>query len=236
MGFVQAIEIIPGGGILYRTTHDEDNTQCQYSDYPNVDAMRNAKTDQPQQEIRCPECNELGIVIAEKDESDRAKPGTWKYLVSHPTGSQRCVIRPENRDTILKALDRYIQTETATSIGRPIGGTIVAPIEKDTKRPNRIKKIKIGIRKRKRLSIIICPRCNKLGAAFVRHTKGGALVVLHQTRHGFEKVQTHTMRTDKEKAQFITLLGKALEEEKKQRLGTRVPSQEKRSFLLENEY
>ena len=105
IGVVEAVEIVPGGGILYRSTH-ENGKQCQWSKFPDMDAAQSAKWDQPQQEIRCPECNEWGIIVAEIDESDIMKQDNWKYSVSHPT--TKCLITPENRNTILKALDRYI--------------------------------------------------------------------------------------------------------------------------------
>ena len=65
------------------------------------------QTDQPSPEIKCPECHELGVIVAERDESHRTEPDNWNYFVSHPT-AQRCLIRAENRDVGRKAVDRYI--------------------------------------------------------------------------------------------------------------------------------
>jgi hypothetical protein len=33
------------------------------------------------------ECDELGIVKAERDDSDGTKPDNWKYYVSHAKGT-----------------------------------------------------------------------------------------------------------------------------------------------------
>ena len=76
VGSVDALEMLPGGGTLYLSSH-EDGTQCQWSKYPDMEAARSAKTDQPSPEIKCPECHELGVIVAERDESDRMEPDSW---------------------------------------------------------------------------------------------------------------------------------------------------------------
>ena len=70
--------------------------------------MRTAKADQPPVQIDCPECHKPGIIRSERDDTDRTKPDSWNYYVSHPQGLRRCLVKPEHRDVALKAIGRYI--------------------------------------------------------------------------------------------------------------------------------
>ena len=87
MGLVEPVELVPGSGVLYRCTHDDGTPQCQWSKFHDLDAVRSAKTDHPRIELKCPECNEWGVIVAEQDENDRMKPDSWNYYLSHPTGT-----------------------------------------------------------------------------------------------------------------------------------------------------
>lgn len=140
MGLVEPIEMVPGSGVLYRCTHDDGTPQCQWSKFDDLDAVRSAKTDHPRRELKCPECKEWGVIVAEQDESDRMKPDNWNYYLSHPTGKRRCLVRPEHRELVLKALGRYIQ------------------------------KLEVSGRSRKRQKYpqIVCPRCNLIGSTRIR--------------------------------------------------------------------
>jgi len=187
IGLVEAVEIVPGGGILYRSTHD-DGKQCQWSEYLNLSAMGEAKTDQPPQEIQCPECQQLGIIIAELDESDRMKPDTWNYFVSHPTGSRRCAVRLENRSTILKALDRYIDK------------TIV---EDNNQTQTQTQKRR---RQSQHRLEIICPRCDLVGKATLRDNSNRSPDVEHANPDKTGSKISHSMKTPELKEQFYSRL------------------------------
>jgi hypothetical protein len=186
IGSVETIEMLPGGGTLYLSTH-EDGTKCQWSKYPDMEAARSAKTDQPSPEIKCPECNEFGVIVAERDESDRMKPDNWNYFVSHPAG-QRCLVLPENRHVILKALGRYID-------------------KNQTIEPTQIK--------HRRKQHIRCPRCPEIidrdpdipeiGNVTIR---GSQLIVDHYFKKNGKEIHiSHSMKTPEQKQKFRSLLG-----------------------------
>ena len=140
MGLVEPVELVPGSGVSYRCTHDDGTPQCQWSKFHDLDAVRSAKTDHPRIELKCPECNEWGVIVAEQDENDRMKPDSWNYYLSHPTG-RRCLVKPEHRDLVLKSLGRYIQ-KLEVSRGRK--------------------------RKSQKHQQIDCPRCNQTGRTRIR--------------------------------------------------------------------
>jgi ribosomal protein L34E len=148
---VEAVEMVPGHGILYRCIHSDGSKECQYSEYENLAAVRSVKADNPKPEIRCPECKELGIVKGERDDSDRTKPDNWKYYISHPKNGL-CLVTEQHRDTVLKALGRYI--------------------------PKVVNQKSI----QKYTHPVICPRCSKEGGANALHnnkTKKVQLLVRH---------------------------------------------------------
>lgn len=133
-----AVEKLPGGGTLWRALHDDKSEPCEWSTYESLDAVRGAKDDHPTTEIRCPECNELGVIKAIHDLTDRMKPDTWKYYISHPKGGLHLISIPEHRDKILKAIGRYIeQPKPQIPVGKRIYGKsksrqIICPVCKKT--------------------------------------------------------------------------------------------------------
>ena len=173
MGLVEPVELVPGSGVLYRCTHDDGTPQCQWSKFHDLDAVRSAKTDHPRIELKCPECNEWGVIVAEQDESDRMKPDSWNYYLSHPTGKRRCLVKPEHRDLVLKSLGRYIQ-KPEVSRGRK--------------------------RKSQKHQQIDCPRCNQIGRTRIR---GNNLVVIHRNLGESGKEKWHSMRTLEQKEKFL---------------------------------
>ena len=108
---IEAVEWVPGGGILYQCRHEDGSQPHEYSEYENIDAMRTAKTDQPPVVIDCPECHNSGVIRSERDDTDRERPDNWKYYIWHPQGLRRCLVASEHRDLVLKALGRYIEKE-----------------------------------------------------------------------------------------------------------------------------
>lgn len=176
MGLVEPVELVPGSGVLYRCTHDDGTPQCQWSKFHDLDAVRSAKTDHPRIELKCPECNEWGVIVAEQDESDRMKPDSWNYYLSHPTGKRRCLVKPDNRDLVLKSLGRYIQ-KLEVSRGRK--------------------------RKSQKHQQIDCPRCNQTGRTRIR---GNNLVVIHRNLGESGKEKWHSMRTLEQKEKFLSVV------------------------------
>ena len=149
---VEAIEGIPGG-ILFRSVHDEGK-DCIFSKYTDLDALYNAKNDNPSPELKCPECNDFGLVKAERDDSDRTKPDNWKYYISHPNGGS-CLVTNEHRNVILKALGRYIEKEGETST-------------------------KVKRKKYEHHKPILCPKCNQTGKPGMYNDR---VVVLHKVNN-----------------------------------------------------
>jgi hypothetical protein len=149
---IEAVEMVPGQGILYRCKHIDGSTECEYSEYKDMDAVKTASKDRPSPELGCPECGKLGIVKAERDDSDKTKPDNWKYYISHPRG-QCLVSKKEHRDIILKALGRYLEKEG----------------EDHTK---------VKRRKYEHHHSILCPKCDQTGKPGMY--KRNRLVVLHQ--------------------------------------------------------
>lgn len=176
MGLVEPVELVPGSGVLYRCTHDDGTPQCQWSKFHDLDAVRSAKTDHPRIELKCPECNEWGVIVAEQDENDRMKPDSWNYYLSHPTGKRRCLVKPEHRDLVLKSLGRYIQ-KLEVSRGRK--------------------------RKSQKHQQIDCPRCNQTGRTRIR---GNNLVVIHRNLGRSGKEKWHSMRTLEQKEKFLSIV------------------------------
>ena len=176
MGLVEPVELVPGSGVLYRCTHDDGTPQCQWSKFHDLDAVRSAKTDHPRIELKCPECNEWGVIVAEQDENDRMKPDSWTYYLSHPTGKRRCLVKPEHRDLVLKSLGRYIQ-KLEVSRGRK--------------------------RKSQKHQQIDCPRCNQTGRTRIR---GNNLVVIHRNLGRSGKEKWHSMRTLEQKEKFLSIV------------------------------
>lgn len=176
MGLVEPVELVPGSGVLYRCTHDDGTPQCQWSKFHDLDAVRSAKTDHPRIELKCPECNEWGVIVAEQDENDRMKPDSWNYYLSHPTGKRRCLVKPEHRDLVLKSLGRYIQ-KLEVSRGRK--------------------------RKSQKHQQIDCPRCNQTARTRIR---GNNLVVIHRNLGRSGKEKWHSMRTLEQKEKFLSIV------------------------------
>ena len=149
---VEAVELLPGKGVLYRCLHSDGTTPCEYSEYDNIGSIFEAARDNPSPEIKCPECDTLGIVKAKRDDRDKHKPDNWMYSVSHPNG-ECLVTKTVHRDIILKALGRYIEKEGEDST--------------EVKR-----------KKYEHHHPIVCPKCNHTGKPGMY--KKNRLVVLHQ--------------------------------------------------------
>lgn len=152
---VEAVEMLPGKGVLYRCVHSDGSIPCEYSEYENISSIYDAVKDNPSPEINCPECNKLGIVKAERDDSDKTKPDNWNYYISHPNG-ECLVTKKEHRDIILKALGRYIEKEGED-------------------------RTKVKRKKYEHHDSILCPKCNQSGKPGMY--KKNRLVVLHQTNN-----------------------------------------------------
>ena len=84
VGRVEAVEMLPGGGILFECNHDSGK-HCEWAVYEGFENLRNAKTERMlTPEIKCPKCNEMGVVKTERDDSRR--PDRYSYRISHPAG------------------------------------------------------------------------------------------------------------------------------------------------------
>lgn len=188
VGEIIPVEKLPGGGILFRVVHRDGSKPCEWSSYGSIDAIRGSKDDHPSLELRCPECNEFGVVKAEQDYTDTTKPDTWRYYISHPKGGLHLIL-PEHRDIVLKALGRYIEKPTA----------VAAATEIRTKR------------KYSKDKQIICPICGKLGTASNwidkrRSREGSKSRERFSVIHTGEKRVAHYMNTLEQKEIVLKVL------------------------------
>jgi hypothetical protein len=167
MGHRVPVEKLPGDGILWRVRHD-DGTICEWGDYDSIENLRSAKNDKPLTRIECHKCGKVGIIVAERDDPVH-RPDIYRYRIRHSDG-KRHYVKSEHRDTVLKALGRYIEHPDPVSA---LQNTSLLP--RISKKP----------------AEIICPRCRKSGREekgipYVRMT-GGLMrpYVLHNegTKH-----------------------------------------------------
>ena len=208
IGLVEEVEKLPGDGVLYKCAHD-DGRECEWGFRDNIEAMRTAKTDHLRQEIECPECNEIGLITAERDESDITKPDNWKYFLSHPNGS-RCLVMPQNRHVVLKATGRYITKEERHS-------------DKTISDNAGTAKGKRERRQRSHRALIECPKpgCHKMGKAQFRIDKNPA--VIHSNVDGFGHDTWHYMDTKELKDLFVARTGQTLKLEPEQKQNRATP-------------
>ena len=123
-GTRRPIEILPNGGILFIVQHD-DGTTCNWATYTSLEQMQKPDSKRDPTEILCPRCEKPGRVNWAKDDGApkdeqafRVKyivvhgeiPGTWGRRVKIKKRERCQSFNQEERDKILKALNRYIQT------------------------------------------------------------------------------------------------------------------------------
>ena len=173
MGRVTAVEMLPGGGILFECHHGKRKMH-EWAEYKGFEDLRNIKVDRDSStEMKCPKCSEIGVIKTERDDTKR--PDRYSYRISHPDG-RRCRLSGKNRDEVLKILSRYIpNTAEQQSLSK-----------QETHRKNR------------HLEQIVCPECEKVGGA-ADYKK--SLTVVHQTGNG-KNVQ-HKMQTIVQKQRFL---------------------------------
>jgi hypothetical protein len=213
MCLIEAVEMVPGRGILFQCIHEDGSLPHEYSEYADIDSMRASRFDDPSPEIRCPECSELGIVKAERDESDRNRPDKWRYYIRHPDGKTHIIEDKERRDEVLKAVGRYLPKK------RP-GGSLKVEKKKEVQQQQQqqVKKRdhhqvrrqrqqhkekkaegdadqKRDYRRRERIE---CPICNEEGSAALYNNM---MTVSHYTKD--KRTIQHHMITPIEKQRFM---------------------------------
>jgi endogenous inhibitor of DNA gyrase (YacG/DUF329 family) len=111
------VEKLPGKGILWRVSHD-DGTNCEWGDYDSIENLRSAKNDNPLTHIECPKCGKVGMIVAERDDPVH-RPDIYRYRIRHSDGKKHYV-KSEHRDTVLKALGRYIENPDVVTASQDI--------------------------------------------------------------------------------------------------------------------
>ena len=113
VGTRKAIEKLPNNGILWRVEH-EDGTICEWGEYDSFNDLTKHREPNPPQMI-CPRCEQNGIVSAWRQDPTN-KPDTYRYTIKHYYNpkhkflSKQCqIITQTQRDSVLKALGRYIE-------------------------------------------------------------------------------------------------------------------------------
>lgn len=186
-GKVQAVEGVPGDGILYECIH-EDGKVCEWARFEGgLGSFKNIKADRMiSPEIECPQCGSKGVIKTERNDNNR--PDRYSYRISHPNGS-RCFIRKENRAVVLKALGRYIEPSTTTAPAPATDAITALPKRK---------------REYHRRPQIRCPKCNEMGSAS-NYDHLNIMAVIHHFG-GVKKPLWHHMSTPKLRKQFLALV------------------------------
>jgi hypothetical protein len=202
IGQVEAVEMLPGNGILFECKHDSGK-ECEWAVYSEgLGSLRNIKNDRNiSAEIECPQCHNLGVIKTER--ADNTRPDRYRYRISHPNGG-RCRISKESRHIVLKALGRYI--EPTGLVATPT----IAPLREDKQqqqqqqeRPRRQEIVRKERRPYKKRERIQCPICNEMGNAFMHDN---SLVVMHyRGQKGNRKAtqEGHFMTTLEQKKKFM---------------------------------
>ena len=194
-GLVEAVEMLPGGGILFECKHDNGKTH-EWGEYENIDSYRNIKIDRGNNpEIKCPKCTEIGVIKTERE--DPKRPDRYLYRISHPDG-HKCRMSGNNRVDVLKYLNRYIPPFQSTEVEK-----------EQEQEPQKLKSKLLSVHQRKREQII-CPRCDVIGSSACYPKKPNkqshfSYRVFHNKGDGSN--YQHTMKTFEEMVCFYERTG-----------------------------
>lgn len=158
-----AIEKLPDGGILFMVIHDNGEI-CRWSEYPNIASMIQKPRKINPVIVVCPRCNKEGRVGWWYPSSTLGKQRMRvDYYVFHKDQkpSRHQSFTQEERDKILKQLDRYISTPKIAL------KSAISEHEKQPKPSTRIldafnMMLRMESKRKPRLRVN-CPRCHKRG-------------------------------------------------------------------------
>lgn len=116
-GIQRAVELLPKTGTLMKIRHP-DGKEHRWAEYDSIYDVAHQPTKRNPTIIKCPKCGKRGRI--NHYHPKKRHPEIVRYLIVHDkiggtwgkqkyTKRDRCYLKPEHRDTVLKKLGRYIR-------------------------------------------------------------------------------------------------------------------------------
>lgn len=138
----------------------ENNIKHTWTEYKSIEDVGKRKKRNPTK-VKCPKCHRTGRAASFR--RDMTKPEFVSYYMAHDDGTRCHIIKPEDRDKLLKKLGRYIETSTVQIMRSKFYNVM-------RKKINPIK--------------MECPKCHKPGTITSFHDRNDKL--RYYIRHGYE--------------------------------------------------
>ena len=132
---VYPVERIPGKSIFLRGVHE--NKICEWAKHESIVGVQNTRSElNDDKDIeQCPNCGHIGKIMAEQKDSH--SPWIITYSISHGDDKKCEITTQEGRDSVLRALDRYIDPKDRDAVMAEMAIAAGIPLTKQLTRVNK---------------------------------------------------------------------------------------------------